>query len=93
MELKEYQKESLAKVKTFIEWLKKAKIKADKRKTNTDSEFDDYFDFPQAAWKKISQDLYRSKKNGIGQDLPNFYLKIPTGGGENPVCLPCDRYY
>ena len=82
MELKEYQKESLAKVKTFIEWLKKAKIEADKRNANTESVFDDYFDFPQAAWKKISQDPYLSKKNGINQNLPNFYLKIPTGGGK-----------
>ncbi len=40
------------------------------------------FDFPQKAWAKFLGAPYLSKKNGLSEDLPNFYLKIPTGGGK-----------
>jgi len=82
VELKEYQKEVLTKVKDYIEWLKKAKAEAERRNASIDSVFEDYFDFSQAAWKKVNPGPYKSKKNGLNQDLPNFYLKIPTGGGK-----------
>src|SRR3989337_2021844 len=39
-------------------------------------------DFPQRAWEKVKGITYISKKNGLGEYLPNFYLKIPTGGGK-----------
>lgn len=83
MELKEYQKETLEQVKAYLEWLAKAKDEAVKRAANPSSDFsEETFDFPKAAWKKVSDKAYHSRKNGLAEDLPNFYLKIPTGGGK-----------
>ncbi|MFN3466704.1 MAG: DEAD/DEAH box helicase, partial [Candidatus Brocadiales bacterium] len=83
MELKEYQKKTLEQVRIYLEWLSKAKDEAIKRGQGLSSEFaEDTFDFPKAAWKKVSNESYYSRKNGLGEHLPNFYLKIPTGGGK-----------
>lgn len=83
MELKEYQKKTLLQVKTYLEWLERAKGEAGKRGKSQNSEFgEEAFDFPKAAWKKVTDSPYYSKKNGLGEDLPNFYLKLPTGGGK-----------
>lgn len=76
MELKEYQQKSLAQVKQYLglldEWRKKAL-------ENPELEID----FPEKAWEKAGMDNgYHSRKNGLGQPLPNFCLKIPTGGGK-----------
>lgn len=83
MELKEYQKKTLREIKTYLEWLVKARDEASRRTKGLTSEFaEETFDFPKVAWKKVSDRWYLSKKNGLGEDLPNFYLKIPTGGGK-----------
>lgn len=84
MELKEYQKKSLEQVKIYLEWLAKAKEEAKKRQALS-SEFADVeaFDFPRIAWNKaFGSRPYRSKKNGLSEDIPDFYFKIPTGGGK-----------
>ncbi len=39
-------------------------------------------DVPLKAWEEIGGKNYRSRKNGLGESLPNFCLKIPTGGGK-----------
>jgi len=83
VELKEYQKKTLREVKAYLEWLTKAKEEAAKRSKDLSGEFsDETFDFPKVAWKKVTNRPYLPKKNGLGEDLPNFYLKIPTGGGK-----------
>lgn len=83
MELKEYQKKTLKQVKIYLEWLTKAKEETIKRSKGLSLEFaEETFDFPKAAWKKASNKPYYPKKNGLGEDLPSFYLKIPTGGGK-----------
>jgi type III restriction enzyme len=83
MELKGYQKKTLTQVKVYLEWLTKAKEEATRRQP-LPSEFADIesFDFPKAAWGKVSSRPYYSKKNGLGEGLPDFYIKIPTGGGK-----------
>jgi len=84
MELKEYQKKTLEQIKIYLEWLAKAKEEASRRKALS-SEFADVeaFDFPKIAWAKaFGSRPYYSKKNGLGEDVPDFYLKIPTGGGK-----------
>ena len=86
MELKEYQKKSLNQIKSYLEWLSKAREEAKKRATDASSEFgEDAFDFPKAAWKKVSNIPYRSVKNALDEDVPNFYIKIPTGGGKTII--------
>jgi type III restriction enzyme len=83
MELKEYQKKTLNQIGLYLSWLKKAQEEAIKQSQGISSEFQDItFDFPKAAWNKVSTRQYISHKNGLGQDLPSFYIKIPTGGGK-----------
>ncbi|MFC1590410.1 DEAD/DEAH box helicase [Candidatus Omnitrophota bacterium] len=83
MELKEYQKKTLKEIRAYLEWLLKAKDEASRRAKSLSSEFsEETFDFPKVAWRKISNRAYSSKKNGLGEDFPNFYLKLPTGGGK-----------
>lgn len=86
MELKGYQQKTLTQVKVYLEWLAKAKEEAARREPLS-SEFSDVdsFDFPKAAWSKYwgsTSKTYSSKKNGLGEGLPDFYIKIPTGGGK-----------
>jgi type III restriction enzyme len=86
MELKGYQQKTLTQVKLYLEWLTKAKSEA-ARMQSLPSEFSDVesFDFPKAAWSKYwsaTPKSYCSKKNGLGEGLPDFYIKIPTGGGK-----------
>jgi len=76
MELKEYQLRALAEVKAYFELLADWKQKAEQI---PEAEID----YPAKAWEKAGVGRsYRPRKNGIGQTLPNFCLKIPTGGGK-----------
>ena len=80
MVLKEYQKRALDTVRAYIEQLAKARQDLGKvRQIN--SEID--FDWPAQAWEKATSGReYKSRKNAIGERLPTFCLKIPTGGGK-----------
>lgn len=77
MQLKEFQQRALSEVKSYLEqaaiWRKLADAKPEYE-----------IDFPLKAWEKAGIGRpYISRKNGIGQPLPNFCLKIPTGGGKH----------
>jgi type III restriction enzyme len=81
MELKEYQLRALSEVKTYFDLLADWKKKAEQI---PDAEID----FPAKAWEKARiGGGYRPRKNGIGQALPNFCLKIPTGGGKTLLAI------
>lgn len=79
MELKEYQKRTLEQVKLYFENLYELRLKNEIAKKNDP---DTAFNFPAKAWKKAGGINYISRNNGLGDPLPNFYLKIPTGGGK-----------
>lgn len=79
MELKDYQKKTLEQVKHYLETLTEYKKKYDKY-IEDDPELD--LNFPLKAWEKTVKAPYSSSKNGLNEPLPNFYLKIPTGGGK-----------
>ena len=85
MELKEYQKKTLDQVKGYLESLAEYKGKYEKA-IAVDPDL--AIDFPFKAWEKACPELvsgstsYQSGKNGLGEPLPDFYLKIPTGGGK-----------
>ncbi len=79
MEPKEYQKKTLEQVKRYLETLAEFKAKNEKA---IEIDPDLSIDFPLKTWEKVVGTTYNSKKNGLGEDLPNFYLKIPTGGGK-----------
>jgi len=81
MELKEYQLRTLAEVKAYFELLAEWKQKAEQI---PEAEID----YPAKAWEKAGIGRsYRTRKNGIGQALPNFCLKIPTGGGKTLLAV------
>jgi len=81
MELKEYQLRALSEVKTYFDLLADWKKKAGQI---PDAEID----FPAKAWEKARiGGSYRPRKNGIDQALPNFCLKIPTGGGKTLLAI------
>lgn len=79
MELKEYQKKTLEQVRHYLGSLAEFKAKNEKA-IEMDRELS--INFPLKAWEKVIGTTYYSKKNGLGEELPAFYLKIPTGGGK-----------
>jgi type III restriction enzyme len=80
MELKEYQQNTVKRVKAYLVALDKWRDKNEKVVAALGKEMS--VDFPLKAWEEIGGNHYRSRKNGIGEPLPNFCLKIPTGGGK-----------
>ena len=80
MILKDYQQRALATVRGFLEELAAWKREdAAARGQNPDWGFD----WVQRAWAKTAAGRpYFSRRNGLGEQLPVFCLKIPTGGGK-----------
>ena len=80
MILKEYQKRTLATVRDFLELLAEWHGKA-AAALEVDPELN--FDWVGRAWEKSSPSRpYLPRRNGLGEPLPSFCLKIPTGGGK-----------
>lgn len=70
MELKEYQQKALDQIKQYLELLAKERQSGNLKHASLD------------AWQAVGLKNYLERQNGLGQDLPNFCLKIPTGGGK-----------
>jgi len=85
MELKEYQQKALFQVKAYLEALGKWRDKSDQVVKVAGPEA--ALDFPFKAWEETAKTAYRSRKNGLGHPLPNFCLKIPTGGGKTLLAV------
>ena len=80
MQLKEYQAATIEKVKLYLEKLSAAKIEYDTFRVLNPRYHDDYV---QNVWTEVTGLLnYASKKIGVDEYLPNFCLKVPTGGGK-----------
>ena len=79
MELKEYQKKTLDILSKYLESLYEYKLK-NITLIKTDPELS--IDFPRKAWERSIGVTYNSRKNSLGEPLPDFYMKIPTGGGK-----------
>ena len=80
MILKEYQKRALATVRGFLERLTEWRDRAT-AVLEADPEMD--FDWVRKAWEKtVPSRTYLARRNGLGEPLPSFCLKIPTGGGK-----------
>ncbi|MDP3997629.1 MAG: DEAD/DEAH box helicase family protein [bacterium] len=76
MELKEYQQRSLATVKQYLDLLAEERGDGNVRHASMD------------AWNALGiKQPYRERQNGLGKDLPNFCLKVPTGGGKTLLAV------
>lgn len=81
MELKDYQIKVVAKLKGYLSALSEFREKF-KKAIEFDPEMAMDYNFPRRAWEKAVNGVYFSHKNGIGEHLPEIYLKAPTGGGK-----------
>ena len=80
MILKDYQQRALATVRSFLEELASWQQKEEAARSH-DPEWG--FDWVQRAWSSAAVGRpYFSRRNGLGEQLPSFCLKIPTGGGK-----------
>ena len=80
MILKEYQKRALETVELFLQRLTEWRGKQAKA-LDVDAEM--AFDWVgQARDKTVPARPYLARRNGLGEWLPSFCLKIPTGGGK-----------
>ena len=80
MILKEYQKRTLEVVREYLERLAEWSEKS-KKAAGIDPDFG--FDWAERAWQKMpSTRQYVPRRNGLGEPLPTFCLKVPTGGGK-----------
>ncbi len=78
MVFKEYQKRTVEAVREFLEALVEMCAKAAKAR-----ELDLEIDWVGEAWKKCEPShAFMPRKNGLGEPLPSYCLKIPTGGGK-----------
>lgn len=80
MELKAYQTRALDAVNEYLAILDERRSTAAKMR-EIDPEME--VDFAEQAWKKFGTGrTYHPRTDGIGNPLPAFSLKIPTGGGK-----------
>lgn len=86
--IKRLSKKCLKDIKLYLQSLVEYKDKYDKY-IEIDKEMAFDYDFPKKAWeqceiKKNTGEpvIYDSKKNGLNEPLPNFCIKVPTGGGK-----------
>lgn len=83
MQLKEYQQRALADIRGFFEHLSDLRQKAEKV-----PDPDLMFDYCARAWEKAGIPRgYVPRKNGLGQPLPAFCIKVPTGGGKTLMAV------
>ena len=80
MILKEYQERTLETVRGFLDQLADSR-EQDGAARSQNPEWG--FDWVKRAWgKTVPERPYLPRRNGLGEHLPAFCLKIPTGGGK-----------
>ena len=78
MELKKFQKDTLTIIEKYLLEVAKQKESGNARYASL------------AAWENLkipSEKPYQRKRNGLGEDVPNFVMKIPTGGGKTLLAV------
>ena len=74
IQLKQYQEETLKGVRAYLEKLAEIRSTLSGVKVKVD--------WAMTAWGEVKGGTYMPRFNGLGQPLPSFCLKIPTGGGK-----------
>lgn len=85
MELKEYQQKTLRQIKDYLAALADWKLKSEAIAKEHGAEATP--DWTEKTWEKVKGNHYQSRKNGLSEYLPNFCLKIPTGGGKTLLAV------
>ena len=82
MKLKHYQEKVIKQLKENLESLTESRSKYLKY-LSIEPDMAKDFNFPKRAWEDATgTNIYYSKTNGLGEPLPDIYLKVPTGGGK-----------
>lgn len=76
IQLKDYQRETLWAVRVYVDALAQARAEVAALKGKFK------IDWAAAAWEQAKVSSYLPRRNGLGQPLPSFCLKVPTGGGK-----------
>ena len=83
MILKEFQKRVVATVRDYLEQLHDWRERAERI-----LEIDANYDWVAKAWpQEAPSGSYLPRKNGKGEPLPTFCLKVPTGGGKTLLAI------
>ena len=79
MELKEFQQQALDRVERYLSLVRKEQDRGNARHASED------------AWRELEKEFslgqYQERRNGLEYDVPNFVLKIPTGGGKTFLAI------
>ena len=70
MELKTYQHRVIEEVERYLVRLAAERARGNARHAAMD------------AWRDLGLGKYVDRQNGLGEDLPTFCIKVPTGGGK-----------
>jgi type III restriction enzyme len=82
MRLKHYQEKVIKQLKEYLETLSTSR-KEFEEVIALKPQLIKHVNFPKEAWEKATgKTVYYSKANGLGEPLPDIYLKVPTGGGK-----------
>ena len=82
MRLKHYQEKVIKQLKEYLSDLSGFRTKYENA-MQIDADLAMDYNFPKRAFEKTTgHHIYHSKKNGLGEPLPDIYLKVPTGGGK-----------
>src|SRR5688572_9814746 len=70
MDLKKYQRRVVGEVEKYLQLVAEQRAGGNARYSS------------RAAWEDLRLGPYFDRKNGLGEDLPTFCIKVPTGGGK-----------
>ena len=70
MQLKDYQLQVLEQVERYLRAVVREREAGNTRHASLD------------AWRTVRGGVYYEQTNGLGEDYPNFTIKVPTGGGK-----------
>jgi len=73
MDLKDYQDKVIETVEGFL-----ARVAAEREDGNAKHASMD-------AWRAMIGPNYHERRNGLDEDIPNFVIKVPTGGGKTVI--------
>jgi type III restriction enzyme len=80
MELKEYQRQTLNRLKRYLDAIEECAAKERKLKQE---KIDIPYNVLEHAWELATEKKnYQPRKNGLGESIPQVCLKVPTGGGK-----------